>query len=312
MISGCDDHQTAADVSNVGSFQLPDPNGKAAGACTSTLLKVLYEDEMEEYTFVQVLEKMRSLLKQNRFTQIPQLSSAKPIDMNTKFRIVPDDLTGTRRAVLIGINYTGQKGALKGCHNDVFNLYTYIQDQYGFQDEDITVLADDGDHPAPTKQNILSTYHDIIRKSRPGDSIFLHYSGHGTKVKDLNGDEDDGYDEALVPVDSNRGGGVIIDDDLYDILVKGLPAGVHVVALMDCCHSGTVLDLPYIFKADGNFKQMEVDKSSKILGQVFGLGKLIQSKMGKTILNQGVKLVKGGEKTGKLMTGYVKKLVKQR
>lgn len=45
MISGCQDKQTSADVSNVSSFQLPDPAGRAGGALTSTLLKVLYEDE---------------------------------------------------------------------------------------------------------------------------------------------------------------------------------------------------------------------------------------------------------------------------
>jgi hypothetical protein len=39
MISGCEDAQTSADVSNVRDFSLPDPNGKAGGACTSALLK---------------------------------------------------------------------------------------------------------------------------------------------------------------------------------------------------------------------------------------------------------------------------------
>ena len=33
--------------------------------------------------------------------------------------------------------------------------------------------------------------------------------------------------------------GMIRDDDLYDILIKGLPAGVHMLSLMDCCHSGS-------------------------------------------------------------------------
>ena len=45
MISGCQDKQTSADVSNVLNFQLPDPAGRAGGACTSTLLKILYADE---------------------------------------------------------------------------------------------------------------------------------------------------------------------------------------------------------------------------------------------------------------------------
>ena len=44
MISGCEDSQTSADVSNVSEFSLPDPAGRAGGACTSTLLNILYKD----------------------------------------------------------------------------------------------------------------------------------------------------------------------------------------------------------------------------------------------------------------------------
>lgn len=42
--------------------------------------------------------------------------------MTQTFHIVPDGSTGTRRAVMIGINYTGQDGELKGCQNDVKNV----------------------------------------------------------------------------------------------------------------------------------------------------------------------------------------------
>lgn len=62
MISGCEDAQTSADVSNVGSFQLPDPAGRAGGACTSTLLRILYKEEHvpeDTLSFTEVLEKMR-------------------------------------------------------------------------------------------------------------------------------------------------------------------------------------------------------------------------------------------------------------
>ena len=66
MISGCQDRQTSADVSNVSSFQLPDPAGRAGGACTSTLLNILYADEQEpedDLSFTEVLEKMRVSLR---------------------------------------------------------------------------------------------------------------------------------------------------------------------------------------------------------------------------------------------------------
>ena len=76
MISGCDDHQTSADVSSVADFELPDPAGRAGGACTSTLLNVLYKDHAdssENLFFVDVLEKMREDLEARNFTQIPQV-----------------------------------------------------------------------------------------------------------------------------------------------------------------------------------------------------------------------------------------------
>jgi Caspase domain len=53
-------------------------------------------------------------------------------------------------------------------------------------------------------------------------------TGHGGKIKDESGDEKDGYDETLVPLDYNESG-MILDDDLYEVLVKQLPADVHLV-----------------------------------------------------------------------------------
>lgn len=73
MISGCDDHQTSADVSNVSSFQLPDPAGRSGGACTSAMLKVLYADHKapdEDLSFQTVLLKMRDILKEGKYDQV--------------------------------------------------------------------------------------------------------------------------------------------------------------------------------------------------------------------------------------------------
>ncbi len=41
------------------------------------------------------------------------------------------------------------------------------------------------------------------------------------------------------------------------MLVVPMKAGVFVTSVMDCCHSGTVCDLPYNFIADGEHEGME-------------------------------------------------------
>merc|ERR1712032_1680345 len=51
--------------------------------------------------------------------------------------------------------------------------------------------------------------------------------------------------------------GQIRDDDLLEHLVKPMREGVLATCLMDCCHSGTVLDLPYNFTADGKHSSMQ-------------------------------------------------------
>jgi hypothetical protein len=125
MISGCEDAQTSADVSNVSNFQLPEPAGKQGGACSSALLQVLYgdhKDTAKDLSFHQVLGKVRDNLKAGGYSQIPQLTASRKIELKTPFHVVPPGNNGTCRALLIGINYTGQKGALTGCHNDVLNV----------------------------------------------------------------------------------------------------------------------------------------------------------------------------------------------
>lgn len=137
-------------------------------------------------------------------------------------------------------------------------------DVHGFEEENIVILLDDGEHTEPTAENIINAYKQVIADSEEEDAIFLHYSGHGTKIRDDDhNEESDGFDEALCPRDF-KSAGMIRDDDLYDILVKGCPDGVHVVSLMDCCHSGTIMDLPYIFKADGAQTEMMLDPEMNI------------------------------------------------
>lgn len=273
MISGCQDAQTSADVSNVLSFRLPDPAGLAGGACTSTLLKVMYADhEAPEYalSFVQMLQAMRENLSSDGFSQIPQLTASHPIDVTAPFALAPEDCTGTKRALLIGINYVGHDpGELSGCHNDVLNIKEYIMNAHGFEEENITILLDDGVHTEPNRENILAAYRTLVEEAEEGDAVFCHYSGHGGRLRDDDwGEEEDGFDETLVPLDYIENG-QIRDDDLFMTLVHPMKEGVMLTCLMDCCHSGTVLDLPYKYKADSSREAMEIDEGFNF-GKLFG------------------------------------------
>ena len=155
--------------------------GQSGGACTSALLKVLYADHKDtgkDLSFVEVLTSMRQFLRGQKYTQIPQLSSSRKLDMQEKFAIVPpSDSSGSRRALLIGINYVGQQGQLSGCHNDVGNIKDYLMDAHGFKNEDITVLMDDGQHVNPTFDNIIAAFRTLVSQTEAGDCAFLHYSG---------------------------------------------------------------------------------------------------------------------------------------
>ena len=127
--------------------------------------------------------------------------------------------SGKRKALLIGINYIGQRGQLRGCINDVKNMSRFLQERFGYNQSDMVTLMDDQQHPKsqPTKQNILTAMHWLVKDAQPNDSLFFHYSGHGGQTKDLDGDEGDGYDETIYPVDF-RHAGHIVDDEMHRIM----------------------------------------------------------------------------------------------
>lgn len=149
-------------------------------------------------------------------------------------------------------------GELSGCHNDVHHILEYIKTCHGFVDDDVTLLLDDGKHTAPTAMNIMKAFQTLAAEAKSGDALFVHYSGHGVSVPDTSGDEDDGMDEALVPIDYATAG-VVLDDTIFDLLVSPLPKGCQLTCFMDACHSGTMLDLPYGFVADGEMEEMQLN-----------------------------------------------------
>jgi hypothetical protein len=126
----------------------------------------------------------------------------------------------------------------------------------GYKRDDIVILTDDATNPRmmPTRDNILQAMQWLVRGAQPNDSLFFHYSGHGGQTKDADGDEGDGYDEVIYPMDFEAAGH-IVDDTMHDIMVKPLPAGCRLTTIFDSCHSGSALDLPYIYSTEGKVKE---------------------------------------------------------
>jgi hypothetical protein len=92
----------------------------------------------------------------------------------------------------------------------------------------------------------------MIAVSAPNDELWFHYSGHGTQLRDTNGDESDRLDEAIVPEDFQTSG-MITDDDLF-MLIRNIRCKAFLV--FDSCHSGSVCDLQYsINYVSGSFSR---------------------------------------------------------
>jgi hypothetical protein len=85
-----------------------------------------------------------------------------------------------------------------------------------------------------------------------GDEAVFHYSGHGTLVRDTNGDEATGLDSCICPLDYNvssaMGGGVITDDEIRAHLINKVPRGARLYVILDCCHNGTGCDVRYKYE----------------------------------------------------------------
>lgn len=141
-----------------------------------------------------------------------------------------------KKAFLVGINkYQNPDHNLRGCVNDVKNLYSLLTNHFTFSPDEIRVLLDE----RATFDNIMNRLKWLILDANPGDVLFFSFSGHGSQVRDRNGDElDDGLDEILCPYDLSWDR-PFLDDYLGD-LFKTLPKGVNLMVLADCCHSGTI------------------------------------------------------------------------
>lgn len=154
----------------------------------------------------------------------------------------------TKRALLIGISDYGNvvEDPNKWANISGANDITLLTPAFKAQGFSVTSLVDS----EATHAGITKALEKLAKESKKGDLVYIHFSMHGQPFEDLNGDEEDGWDEALIPVDAEmlytegvyEGQNHLLDDELEvyfnNIRCKLGPEG-QLVVILDACHSGT-------------------------------------------------------------------------
>ena len=152
-----------------------------------------------------------------------------------------------RKAVLFGLNYASHPTAkLSGCINDVQMMGALLREKMNIA---VDVYTDDKSaHDCSALGIITKLYEVAVQSWRDSlQYVYIHYSGHGSYVKDVNGDETDKQDECLVPSDFQTAG--FITDDYINALFSYFNPSTRIVCVFDCCHSGTIGDVKYSWTA---------------------------------------------------------------
>jgi len=188
-----------------------------------------------------------------------------------------------RKSLLIGINYTGSQNQLNGCHQDVENMAEFLSYRgYSNDPRSQVILRDDRQGAYyPSGHNVLAAMDWLV--SEPGTCNFLHYSGHGGQTRDPTGSRPSGLLDTICPVDFQERG-QIDSDTLHHHLVSKLPPNSSLFVILDCCHSGSALELPFVYHSDddGNVSMMN------------------NVKQGMHLLAEGADLMNGGFSAYKL------------
>lgn len=154
-------------------------------------------------------------------------------------------------ALIIATNYPNTNNQLNGCINDANNIHAFLL-TIGFAQNEIIMITDEYDTiegRAPIRQNIELALVDIARRTHAENGpnlVWVSYSGHGAYQFDNSGDETDGRDEVLCPRDCDTAG-MISDDWIKAQFIMQLAPQCTMIGLFDCCHSGTICDLPYTY-----------------------------------------------------------------
>jgi hypothetical protein len=148
-------------------------------------------------------------------------------------------------ALLVGINkykHTNAISPLAGCINDIEDMRSVLIGKFDFPPGNIMMLKDE----QATRAGILAAIQKhLIAKSKPGDIVVFHYSGHGSQMKDVTGKMISGVDETIVPHDSRDPEGKVFDipgSELHGLLVQLAGRGdKKLTFILDSCHSGTLV-----------------------------------------------------------------------
>jgi hypothetical protein len=147
---------------------------------------------------------------------------------------------GLKRALVIGVNYVKTPYELYGCINDAVDIQKQLQTFFPSCKE--YQLITDETATKPTRANIMAALNWLTSGLKPGENVMFHFSGHGGRVRDTTGDEVTGLDSCIYPINGGRME-TITDDDLRTNLAMKIPAGCKLFVILDCCHSGTAVDL---------------------------------------------------------------------
>jgi len=169
----------------------------------------------------------------------------------------------SQRALLVGMNYYRTQNQLQGCINDCHRVADVLRTVYKFPSGNMSFMTDDqppANSTFPIKENIIRELQTLVQSTKPGDVSVFHYSGHGMLDNSASSTNinNPGVDDALIPVDVLTKGYYdssreIKDDELWGI-VNQIPAGAILFVIIDACHSGSELDLPYNLHIDPSQK----------------------------------------------------------
>ena len=179
---------------------------------------------------------MRNLIKTSIIAFVTLLMGGQAVNAETK------------RALLVGISDYGNatedvdKWSNINGANDIKLLSPLFSEQ-GFK---VTSLVD----AQATHAGITKALGNLAQSCKKGDMVYILFSMHGQPFEDLNGDEEDGWDEALIPVDAGlryaegvyEGKNHLLDDELevyFNDIRNKIGSGGQLVVILDACHSGT-------------------------------------------------------------------------